>query len=79
MKKHYYLYVYLEVHLLLFAEDSATKTEVYTQVGRLDNRINDEVGRLDKDITENRRALDERITNTQTEIDNRVTTEVGAS
>ena len=34
---------------LAFAEDTATKTEVYAQVGRLDDRINDEVGRLDKE------------------------------
>ena len=51
MKKHYYLYVYLEVHLLLSQKIPQQKTEVYAQVGRLDERI-----------TETRSVLDNRIT-----------------
>ena len=47
---------------LAFAEDTATKTEVYTQVGRLDERI-----------TETRSVLDNRITNERKELDDRIT------
>ena len=47
---------------LAFAEDAATKTEVYAQVGRLDERI-----------TETRSVLDNRITNERKELDDRIT------
>ena len=47
---------------LAFAEDTATKTEVYTQVGRLDERITETRSILDNRITNERKELDDRIT-----------------